>query len=101
LVDLSINHLLQHSRQGLRAGMCAPIDTQTAMETYATPTAKGMKRLWRHCCLMGSWGKGRLPARRRLEVALGREQARALVATLTTNQGLTRRARRVRVKSSP
>lgn len=59
------------------------------------------RRLLSHCALVGRALKRRVPARRRLENALGREQAVMLVRGLTGDQGLVRRGRRRRVKSSP
>jgi len=59
------------------------------------------RRLLSHCVLVGRAFKRRVPARRRLENAVGREQAITLVSALTRDQGLARRGRRRRVKSSP
>jgi hypothetical protein len=58
------------------------------------------RRLLHHCALLGGAVKRRVPARRRLEAALGREQACRLLEGLTAGHGLVRRARR-RVRSSP
>jgi hypothetical protein len=73
------------------------------MTSYAVENPKGRRRLLRHCALVGRAVKRRIPARRRLERALGREQARMLVHALPGDQGLARRGRRLRrrVKSSP
>lgn len=60
------------------------------------------RRLLSHCVLLGRALKRRVPARRRLEKALGQEQALMLVRALSADQGLVRRGRRVRrVRSSP
>jgi hypothetical protein len=71
------------------------------MSSYALDNDRAPRRLLRHCVLLGSALKRRVPARRRLEAAVGCEQARMLVEALTDDQGLVRRARRLRVKSSP
>ena len=57
------------------------------------------RRLLNHCMLLGRALKRRVPARRRLESKLGREQSNMLVGALTEDQGRVRRRRRV--KSSP
>ena len=62
---------------------------------------KALKRLWRHCSLSGAPGKRRLPARARLEAALGSERAAMLLKALAGDHGFVRRTRRLRVKSSP
>jgi hypothetical protein len=59
------------------------------------------RRLLSHCVLVGRALKRRVPARLRLEKALGREQASTLVSALARDQSLVRRGRRRRVKSSP
>ena len=71
------------------------------MSSYVLENHRARRRLLRHCALLGRALKRRVPARRRLEAAVGREQARLLVETLTDDHGLVRRARRLRVKSSP
>jgi hypothetical protein len=68
------------------------------MGSYPLNDHRARRRLLRHCLLLGRALKRRVPARRRLEVAVGREQARMLVEALTGDHG---RARRLRVKSSP
>jgi hypothetical protein len=52
------------------------------MTSYALENPKGRRRLLRHCALVGRALKRRVPARRRLERALGSEQADLLVRTL-------------------
>jgi hypothetical protein len=54
-----------------------------------------------HVALVGRALKRRMPARKRLERALGREQAEQLVQSLADDQGAARRVRRRRVTSSP
>ena len=68
------------------------------MGSYAFQNRRVPRRLLRHCALLGRALRCRVPARRRLEAAIGREQARLLVAALAGDQGLVRRARR-RAKS--
>ena len=68
------------------------------MGSYVFQNRRVPRRLLRHCALLGQALRRRVPARRRLEAAIGREQARLLVTALTGNQGLVRRARR-RAKS--
>ena len=51
--------------------------TQTAMRPYAS------NLLLRHCLALGSPGSGRLPARVRLEEALGPELTQKLITSLT------------------
>lgn len=68
------------------------------MSSYAFQNRRVPRRLLRHCALLGRALRRRVPARRRLEAAIGREQARLLVAALAGNQGLVRRPRR-RAKS--
>lgn len=51
--------------------------THTAMRPYASDL------LLRHCHALGFSGNGRVPARIRLEEALGPDLARKLVASLT------------------
>jgi hypothetical protein len=58
------------------------------------------RRLVNHCALLGRALRRRVPAKRRLENAVGREQAMLLVRGLTGDQSLVRRRGR-RVKSSP
>lgn len=69
------------------------------MSSYAIENPRGRKRLLSHCALLGWSLKRRVPARRRLESALGRDQAADLVEALAGDQALVRRRRRVR--SSP
>ncbi len=57
------------------------------------------RRLLSHCALVGRALKRRVPARRRLEHAVGREQALMLIRGLTGDQRVGRRGRRV--TSSP
>jgi hypothetical protein len=74
------------------------------MSSYAVKTEnpRAPRRLLSHCALVGRALKRRVPARRRLERALGREQAIMLIRALTGDQSLVRRGRPVRrVKSSP
>jgi hypothetical protein len=71
------------------------------MTSYVVENPKARRRLLTHCALVGRAVKRRIPARRRLERALGREQARQLVHALSGSQGLVRRRRLLRVKSSP
>ena len=71
------------------------------MSSYALDNPRARLRLLRHCLLLGRALKRRVPARRRLEAAVGTEQARLLVESLTDDHDLARRARRLRVKSSP
>jgi hypothetical protein len=70
------------------------------MSSYALNKKRAPRRLLRHCTMLGRALRRRVPARRRLEAAVGREQARFLIAALVGDQGLVRRTRR-RVKSSP
>jgi hypothetical protein len=69
------------------------------MSSYAIETPHGRQRLLGHCALLGQALKRRVPARRRLESALGRDQAADLVEALAGDQAAGRRRRRVR--SSP
>jgi hypothetical protein len=72
------------------------------MSSYALENhIRARRRLLRHCVLLGRALKRRVPASRRLEAAVGREQARLLVEALTDDHGGALRARRLRVKSSP
>ena len=74
------------------------------MTSYAADTEnpRARRRLLSHCVLLGRALKRRVPARRRLESKLGREQSNMLVGALTADQGRVRRARLGRrVKSSP
>jgi hypothetical protein len=72
------------------------------MASYALENARGRRRLIGHVALVGRALKRRMPARKRLERALGREQAEQLVQALSDNQGAARRVRlRRRVMSSP
>ncbi|HST26366.1 MAG TPA: hypothetical protein VLJ76_10265 [Gaiellaceae bacterium] len=45
------------------------------------------RRLLSHCALVGRALRRRVPARRRLETALGRDEARSLVEALTGTPG--------------
>jgi hypothetical protein len=72
-----------------------------AMTSYVFENQRARRRLLSHCALVGRAVKRRIPARRRLEHALGREQARLLVQALSGGQGFVRRRRFRRVKSSP
>jgi hypothetical protein len=65
--------------------------------------SRGGRRLLGHVALVGRALTRRLPARARLERALGREQARQLVDALSDGQDAERRGRlrRRRVTSSP
>jgi hypothetical protein len=69
------------------------------MSSYVIENQRARRRLLSHCALLGRALKRRVPARRRLEKALGRDQAHALVRALS--QEPARRARRRRVRSSP
>jgi hypothetical protein len=71
------------------------------MSSYAIENPRGGTRLLRHCTLLGSALKRRVPARKRLETALGRDAADRLVHSLASDQDLERRDRRFRVRSSP
>ena len=73
------------------------------MSSYAVneQNPRAPRRLLTHCALVGRALRRRVPARLRLEKALGREQASTLVGALTGDQGLVRRGRPRRVKSSP
>lgn len=72
------------------------------MSLYVVQDLRARRRLLRHCALVGRAPKRRIPARRRLERALGREQAQMLLQALSGDHGLVRRGRRLRrVKSSP
>ena len=53
------------------------------MSSYVLENQRAHRRLLRHCALLGRALKRHVPARRRLEAAVGREQARLLVETLT------------------
>jgi hypothetical protein len=75
-----------------------PITGARTMSSYALENQRARRRLLRHCVLLGRALKRRVPARRRLEAAVGCEQARLLVEALTDDHG---RVRRLRVKSSP
>jgi hypothetical protein len=70
------------------------------MSSYVLDKPRAPRRLLRHCALLGSALKRRVPAKRRLEAALGREQARLLLESLTGDHGFVRRTRR-RARSSP
>jgi hypothetical protein len=66
--------------EGLGEPMSTSMDgavTHTAMQPY------GSSLLLRHCHALGFSGNGRVPARVRLEEALGPELARKLVSSLT------------------
>jgi hypothetical protein len=52
------------------------------MASYALENARGRRRLIGHVALVGRALKRRMPARKRLERALGREQAEQLVQAL-------------------
>ena len=74
------------------------------MSSYAVENEnpRAQRRLLRHCVMLGRALKRRVPARRRLENALGREQALMLLRALSGDQTRVRRGRRGRrVKSSP
>lgn len=74
------------------------------MSSYAVDNEnpRAPRRLLSHCVLLGRALTRRVPARRRLESKLGREQSNMLVGALTADQGRVRRARLGRrVKSSP
>ncbi len=68
------------------------------MSTFAIENPHGRRRLLRHCALLGTALTWRVPARRRLEAALGRDQTHNLLQSLAGDQD---RARRRRVRSSP
>jgi hypothetical protein len=72
------------------------------MSSYAVSkkNPRAPRRLLSHCALLGRALKRRVPARRRLEKALGREQALTLIRALNGDQRLARRRGR-RVTSSP
>jgi hypothetical protein len=71
---------------------------EATMGSYAIENPRGGTRLLSHCTLLGSALKRRVPARKRLETALGRDAADRIVHALAQNQDLPRRRR---VKSSP
>jgi hypothetical protein len=71
------------------------------MSSYALENPRGGTRLLSHCTLLGSALKRRVPARTRLETALGRDATDRLVLALARDQALERRERRFRVRSSP
>jgi hypothetical protein len=68
------------------------------MSSYVIDEKHSRRRLLGHCALVGRAIAQRVPARRRLEKALGRNQAHNLVRALTGAQDL---APRRRVRSSP
>jgi hypothetical protein len=70
------------------------------MSSFVLERPRAPERLLRHCALFGSAPSRRVPASRRLEAALGAEQARVLLETLIGDQSPVRRPRR-RVRSSP
>jgi hypothetical protein len=76
---------------------------EATMSTYAFETPRGGTRLLGHCTLLESALRRRVPARKRLETALGRDEADRLVHALASDQDddLERRGRRFRVRSSP
>jgi len=53
------------------------------MSAYVPENPRARRRLLSHCALIGRAVKRRVPAKRRLESAVGREQARSLVQALT------------------
>jgi hypothetical protein len=71
------------------------------MSSYAIETPHGRRRLLSHCALVGRALKRRVPASRRLETALGRDQAQELLESLAIGHDPALRARRRRVRSSP
>jgi hypothetical protein len=73
-------------------------DRAMSFDTIETQRAR---RLLAHCALLGHALKQRVPARRRLEAALGPEQARRLLQALTGDYGRARRTERLRVRSAP
>jgi hypothetical protein len=72
---------------------------EATMSTYAIENPRGGTRLLSHCTLLGSAVARRVPARKRLETALGSDAADRLVRSLASDQGPGRR--RFRVKSWP
>jgi hypothetical protein len=68
------------------------------MSSYVIDEKHARRRLLGHCALVGRAITQRVPARRRLEKALGRSQAHSLVRALAVAQDL---APRRRVRSSP
>jgi hypothetical protein len=71
------------------------------MSSYVLENPRARRRLLRHCALLGRALKLRVPARHRLDAAVGHEQASLLLEGLTGDHGLVRRAPRRRVRSSP
>jgi hypothetical protein len=71
------------------------------MSSYAIENPRGGTRLLSHCTLLESALGRRVPARKRLESALGRDAADRLLSELAADQELERRDRRFRVRSSP
>ena len=69
------------------------------MSSYVIDEKHARRRLLGHCALVGRAIAQRVPARRRLEKALGRDQAHSLVRALAVGSGPG--ARRRRVRSSP
>ena len=72
---------------------------EATMGTYAIENPRGGRRLLSHCTLLGSALKRRVPARTRLETALGRDATDRLLDALASDQEPGRR--RFRVRSSP
>jgi hypothetical protein len=68
------------------------------MSSYLIDEKRARRRLLGHCAIVGRAITRRVPAGRRLEKALGRDQAHSLVRALAGAQDL---ARRRRVRSSP
>ena len=68
------------------------------MSSYLIDEKRARRRLLGHCALIGRAIAHRVPARRRLEKALGRDQPHSHVQALAGAQDL---ARRRRVRSSP
>ncbi len=69
------------------------------MSSYALENPRGGTRLLSHCTLLGSALARRVPARRRLETALGRDATDRLLTALASDQD--REPRRFRVRSAP
>ena len=56
--------------------------SEATMNSEMTENPRARRRLLSHCALVGRALKRRVPARRRLETALGRDRARDLVRSL-------------------
>ena len=68
-----------------------------------TEGSSALTRLIEHCRLLGPFEGDASSARRRLEAAVGQDQARLLLSALTGDHAFVRRARRClpRARSAP